>query len=151
METGEALNTLTETIIGAAMTVHSELGPGLLESAYEACRAIELEQRGLRVQRQKALPPRYRGTKLEFGYRPDLLVDEKVIVEVKAVEALVPVHASQFLSYLRLSDCPVGLLLNFNVLRLKDGIQRVVNDFPEPVALSADSAFHAVVVSKEDE
>ena len=151
MKTGKTLNALTETINGAAMIVHSERGPGLLESAYEACLGMELEERGLRVERQKTLPLRYRGAELEFGYRLDLLVAETVIVEVKAVEAPAPVHGAHLLSYLRLSGCPVGLLLNCNVVRLKDGIQRVVNDFPEPAHRSATSAFHAVAVSKEDE
>jgi len=154
MTTGESLNALTETIIGAAMIVHSELGPGLLESAYEACLALELEERKLRVERQKALPLTYRGTELEFGYRLDLLVNEKVIVEVKAVEALAPIHGAQLLSYLRLSGCRVGLLLNFNVASLRDGIQRIVNDFPGvefSSASSAPSAFRAVASPKEDE
>ncbi len=153
METGEKLNALTEAIIGAAMAVHSELGPGLLESAYERCLGIELEERGLRVERQKILPLTYRGIELEFGYRLDLLVDEKVVVEVKTVEALAPIHGTQLLSYLRLSGCHVGLLLNFNVASLRDGIQRVVNDFPGPEyssASSAPSAFRAVASPKED-
>jgi len=154
MEQGERLNEITEEIISAAMAVHSELGPGLLESAYEACLAFELTKRGLAVERQKSLPITYHGLELDDGYRIDLLVQEEVIVEVKAVGSLAPIHGAQLLSYLRLSGGRVGLLLNFNVERLKDGIQRVANDFPEPVeslASSATSAFHDVAVLKEDE
>jgi len=150
----ERLNELTEVIIGAAMAVHSELGPGLLESAYEACLAHELKDRGLGVERQKTLPLKYRDVELECGYRLDLLVDGRVIVEVKAIDALAPIHATQLLSYLRLSGCRVGLLLNFNVARLRDGIQRVVNGFPShdvPSASSVPSAFQAVHSAKEDE
>ncbi len=121
----------TETIIGAAIEVHRSLGAGLLESAYEACLAFELADRGLTVERQKALPVVYRGVKLDAGYRIDLLVDGAVIVEVKAVEKLEPIHQAQLLSYLRLSDLKVGLLRNFNVELLKDGLVRVVNRFPD--------------------
>ncbi len=149
MGNGERLNEVTEQVIGAAMEVHSTLGPGLLESAYETCLASELTRRGLVVERQKTLPITYHGLELDAGYRLDLLVQEEVIVEVKAVETLAPVHGAQLLSYLRLSGCRVGLLLNFNVVRLKDGIQRVANDFPDPLHLSATSAFQAV--PKEDE
>ncbi|MCK4682017.1 GxxExxY protein [Candidatus Bipolaricaulota bacterium] len=149
MEQGERLNRISEQIIGAAMDVHTALGPGLLESAYETCLEFELTERGLAVERQKILPITYRGLELEAGYRLDLLVDAEVVVEIKAVEALASLHGAQLLSYLRLSGCRVGLLLNFNVERLKDGIQRVVNDFPDPLHLSADSAFRAV--PKEEE
>ena len=130
-ETGR-LNRVTGAIIGAAMAVHRELGPGLLESAYEACLAFELSDRGLRVEQQKPLPLRYRELTLDCGYRLDLLVDEAVVVEVKSVEALAPIHKAQLLSYLRLLDLRVGLLINFNVITLKSGIQRVVNNLPEP-------------------
>lgn len=129
--TAQEYKQLTETIIGAAIQVHRELGPGLLESAYEACLAYELEQRGLRVERQRALPLKYRGVTLDCGYRVDLLVDERVVVEIKVLEALQPVHKAQLLSYLRLSGCKVGLLINFNVDVLKRGIHRVVNGLPE--------------------
>jgi len=122
------INNITETIIGAAMAVHRELGPGLLESTYEACLAYELAKRGLAVERQKELPVKYRGVKLDCGYRIDLLVEEKVIVELKAVERLQPIHIAQVLSYLKLSGCNVGLLINFNVKVLKDGIRRLIND-----------------------
>jgi GxxExxY protein len=125
------INSITETVIGAAISVHKELGPGLLESAYEACLAYELAQRGLSVERQKPLPVTYRGVKLECGYRIDLLVDRTVIVEVKTVEELAPIHEAQLLSYLKLSGCKVGLLINFNVKRLTDGLRRLVNNLPE--------------------
>ncbi|MCD6455457.1 MAG: GxxExxY protein [Methanophagales archaeon] len=126
----ERLNRITEGIIGAAIEVHRDLGPGLLESAYETCLAFELVERGLKVEQQKPLPVVYREVKLDCGYRLDLLVEEAVIVEVKAVDRLAPIHKAQLLSYLRLSGCKVGLLINFNVKVLKDGIRRVVNEFP---------------------
>ncbi len=126
------LNALTDRIIGAAIAVHKELGPGILESAYEACLMYELLDRGLHVERQKILPLVYRGRTLDCGYRLDLLVEERVVVEVKSVERLERVHGAQVLSYLRLSRCKVGLLINFNVKWLvEDGIQRKVNGFPE--------------------
>jgi len=127
----ERLNWLTESIIGAAIEVHRALGPGLLESAYETCLAFELMGRGLKVEQQKPLPVVYREVKLDCGYRLDLLVEKAVIVEVKAVDRLAPIHQAQLLSYLKLSGCKVGLLINFNVKVLKDGIRRVVNDFPD--------------------
>lgn len=120
------LNKITETVIGAAMAVHRELGPGLLESAYEVCMVFELADRGLAVEQQKALPVQYRDVKLDCGYRLDLLVDGRVIVELKAVEKLEPIHEAQLLSYLKLSGCKVGLLINFNVRVLKLGIRRLV-------------------------
>ena len=125
----ERLNEITEEVIGAAIAVHRALGPGLLESAYEACLAYELVQRGLVVERQKSLPVTYRDVKVDCGYRIDLLVEESVVVEPKAVEELGPVHEAQLLSYLKLSGCRVGLLINFNVKVLKQGIRRLVNDF----------------------
>jgi len=127
----ETLDRITENIIGAAIEVHRALGPGLLESAYEACLAFELAQRGLVVEQQKPLPVVYRGVKLDCGYRLDLLVEEEVIVEVKVVDRLAPIHQAQLLSYLKLSGCKVGLLINFNVKVVKDGIRRVVNNFPD--------------------
>lgn len=127
----ENLNRITESIIGAAIEVHRALGPGLLESAYEACLTFELAQRGLKVEQQKPLPVVYREAKLDCGYRLDLLVEEAVIVEVKAVDRLMPIHQAQLLSYLKLSGFKVGLLFNFNVKVLKDGIRRLVNDFPD--------------------
>jgi GxxExxY protein len=119
-------NRITHTILGGALAVHKALGPGLLESAYEACLAFELSERGLKVERQKALPVRYREVDLDCGYRIDLLLDGKVIVEVKAVERLNPIHEAQLLSYLKLSNCKVGLLINFNVRILKNGVRRLV-------------------------
>ncbi len=131
MTQAETLNRITESIIGAAIEVHRALGPGLLESAYEACLAFELIDRGLKVEQQKPLPVVYREVRLDCGYRLDLLVDGSVIVEVKAVDHLAPVHQAQLLSYLKLTGCHVGLLINFNVRVLKDGLRRIVNDFPE--------------------
>lgn len=120
------LNQLTERIIGAAIAIHSALGPGLLESAYEACLAYELTDAGLHVEQQKPLALVYRGIQLDCGYRLDLLVENAVIVEIKAVESLTPLHQAQLLSYLKLSGHPVGLLINFHVTSLKDGIRRLV-------------------------
>lgn len=131
MNDGERLNRITETIIGAAIQVHRALGPGLLESAYEACLAFELAQRGLKVVHQKPLPVVYKDIKLDCGYRLDLLVEDEVIVEIKSIDRLAPIHQAQLLSYLRLSGCKVGLLINFNVQALKEGIKRIVNDFPD--------------------
>jgi len=120
------LNKLTERIIGAAIEVHRHLGPGLLESAYETCLAYELEQRGLTVERQKALPLVYKEIRLDQGYRIDLLVAQKVVVELKVVDQFTDVHEAQVLSYLKFSGCKVGLLINFNVKLLKDGIRRFI-------------------------
>ncbi len=114
-------------VIDSAMKVHSALGPGLLESAYRACLAHELELRGLDVSQEKPLPVLYEGAEISVGYRIDLLLNQKVIVELKAVEKLLPIHTAQLLSYLKLSGCKLGFLINFNVLHLKDGIKRVVN------------------------
>ena len=127
----QRLDKITEEVIGAAIAVHRELGPGLLESAYEACLAYELAQRGLAVERQKALPVTYREVKLDCGYRIDLLVEKEVIVELKAAKRLESIHQAQLLSYLKLSGHKVGLLINFNVRMLKNGIRRMVNDLEE--------------------
>ena len=121
------LNHLTERIIGAAIRVHRELGPGLLESAYAACLGMDLRTGGLVMESQLAMPIFYQGMRLDVGYRIDMLVEGLVVVEVKAVETLAPIHRAQVLTYLKLARCPVGLLLNFNVPVLKDGIVRVVN------------------------
>ena len=129
MNENEKLNKITETIIGAVINVHRALGPGLLESAYEACMVYELAQAGLKVEQQKPLPIVYRGVKLECGYRMDLMIDNEIIVEIKSIEKLLPIHQAQLLSYLKLSNCRVGLLINFNIKVLKNGIQRVVNNF----------------------
>ena len=130
MDEKARLNKITETIIGAAISVHRTLGPGLLESAYEACMVYDLSQTGLKIDRQKPLPLVYRGISLECGYRLDLMVEDEVIVEMKSDEGLLPIHKAQLMAYLRLSGCKVGLLINFNVETLKNGIQRVVNNFP---------------------
>jgi GxxExxY protein len=114
-------------ILAAAMKVHSAIGSGLLESAYEACLAHELRKEGLPLERQIALPIVYDGEQLDVGYRLDLWIERKVIVEVKSVERLMPIHGSQLLSYLRLSNSKLGYLLNFNVVHMKDGIKRIVN------------------------
>jgi GxxExxY protein len=123
----DRLEQLTERIIGKAMAVHSALGPGLLESTYEACLAFELERDGLRVERQKILPILYGGMQFDEGYRIDLLVENSVLLELKAVAQVRDVHLAQLLSYLRLSGCSVGLLLNFHVAHLREGIRRVIN------------------------
>ena len=120
-------NHISKEIVDSALKVHKQLGPGLLESAYEECLAYELIQRDLYVERQKALPLVYEEVKLEAGYRVDLLIEKKVIVEIKAVDALNDVHLAQILTYLKLSNCKLGLLINFNVALIKEGIQRVVN------------------------
>jgi GxxExxY protein len=127
MEASE-INVRSGQIVDAAMRVHSALGPGLLESAYEVCLAQELQERGLAVRTQVLLPVLYRGTRVELGYRVDMIVGEAVIVEVKTVASLLRVHEAQLLSYLRLSGHRVGLLLNFHELRLKNGIKRMVNE-----------------------
>jgi len=132
MTEDQKLDAITRKIIGAAINVHRALGPGLLESAYETCLAYELDQLGLKVERQKPLPVRYRGITLDCGYRLDLVVENSVIVEVKATEGLLPVHQAQVLSYLRLTGLKVGLLITFNVPVLKRGLKRIVNDFPDP-------------------
>lgn len=117
---------LKENIIGAAIEVHKYLGPGLLESAYEKCLCHELNLRGLKFERQKPIPLEYKGIKLDCGYRLDIVVEEKVILEIKTVDAITPVHEAQLLTYLRLANLKVGLILNFNVPVLKDGIRRMV-------------------------
>ncbi len=127
----EEFNRLSEAVIGAAIAVHREIGPGLLESAYEACLEYELMDRGFRVQRQVKLPVIYRGVRVEAGFCIDLLVNDMLILELKAVEHLARIHDAQLMTYLRLTTLHLGLLMNFNVLRLVDGIKRVVRDFPE--------------------
>jgi GxxExxY protein len=122
------VNELTEKIIGAAIEVHRHLGPGLLESAYEECLCHELNLSGLRFQRQVSVPVAYKGLRLECAYRLDLLVEDLVIVEIKAVDELAPIHQAQVLTYLKAMGKEVGLLLNFNVPVLKDGIRRVISN-----------------------
>jgi len=121
------LNEISGQVVDAAMKVHTALGPGLLENAYEACLEHELGKRGLRVKRQVALPVVYDGVQIDLGYRLDLLVEDAVIVELKAADRIAPIHEAQLLSYLRLSGKKLGLLINFNVLHLKDGMRRMVN------------------------
>ena len=130
MDEAERLDQISRKIIGAAITVHRALGPGLLESTYEACLAYELVQLGLKVERQKELPVRYRGVVIDCGYRMDLIIEDAIVVEVKSIEQLLPIHQAQVMSYLRLSGLRVGLLLNFNVRILKQGLKRIVNEFP---------------------
>lgn len=128
MLTEGEINQRTGQIVDAAMKVHTVLGPGLLESSYEACLSYELRKRGLTVLNQFPIPVVYDGIQLEIGYRADLLVDDSVVVELKAVEKLAPVHEAQLLSYLKLSGLRVGLLINFHEVHLKDGIKRRVNN-----------------------
>mgnify|MGYP003701067131 CR=1 FL=1 len=121
------INQVSGAIVDAAMKVHSALGPGLLESAYEACLIYELRKRSLTVASQVSLPVVYDGVKIDAGYRIDLLVENAVVVELKTVERILPVHQSQLLSYLRLSNKQLGLIINFHVLHLRDGVKRIVN------------------------
>ena len=123
---------LTDKIIGAAIEVHRTLGPGLLESAYEECLCYELSQMGLAFQRQLELPVHYKSVDLDCGYRLDLVVEGLVVLELKSVSELLPVHSAQLLTYLKLSGKPIGLLINFNVPVLKKGLKRIVNHYAEP-------------------
>lgn len=125
-----SLEEVGREVVDAAIAVHRELGPGLLESAYEQCLSFELVSRGVRIERQKDLPVIYRGLKVDAGYRMDLLVEEKVVVEIKSVEQLAPVHEAQLLSYLKLSGLHLGFLINFNCRLLKDGLRRRVRLLP---------------------
>ncbi len=124
-----SLNVLTEKIIGCAIEVHKGIGPGLLESAYEECLCFELRQAGLKFERQVPLPVIYKGVNLDCGYRLDLIVEGQIILEIKAVDKIVPIHEAQILSYLRMLDKRVGLVLNFHSTVLKNGIKRIVNNF----------------------
>lgn len=119
-------NEITGKIIGAAIEVHRHLGPGLMESVYEECLCQELKLNGLSFERQKVLPVEYKGAKLDCGYRLDLVVEQKVVVEIKAVEKLMPVYTAQVLTYLKLSGLKLGLLINFNVPVIRDGIKRLI-------------------------
>ena len=121
-------NEIGKIIVDCALKVHKALGPGLLESTYEACLRYELMQAGMVVEQQKALPVIYNEVKLECGYRIDLLIENKVVIEIKSVEALNDVHLAQILTYLKLSECKLGFLINFNVALIKAGIRRVVNN-----------------------
>lgn len=122
---------LTGAIIGACIEIHRELGPGLLESAYEECLCYELAANGIPFERQKLLPVRYKSVHLDCGYRPDLVVDNRVIVELKTAEEILPIHEAQLLTYLKLSGLALGLLINFHVPVLRNGIRRFVNNFPQ--------------------
>lgn len=124
------LNAISGAILDAAIAVHTELGPGLLESAYEACLEYELIERGYTVARQRELPLRYKKVNVDCGYQLDLVVNELVIVKLKAVERLEPIHQAQVLTYLKLTKTHLGLLMNFNVTRIVDGYKRLVRDFP---------------------
>lgn len=121
-------NEISEKIIGCSIEVHKSLGPGLLESAYSECLFYELQKAGLIVEKQKALPLIYKEVKLDAGYRLDLIVENKVIIEIKSIETINDIHIAQVLTYLKLSGCKLGLLMNFNVLRLIDGLKRLVNN-----------------------
>ena len=122
---------LTDRVIGACIEVHRCLGPGLLESAYEECLCHELSLRGLAFERQVPLPVQYKDVKLDCGYRLDIVVERQLLLELKTVEALLPIHQAQLLTYLKLSGLPFGLLVNFHVPVLKEGLKRMVNQFPE--------------------
>ena len=122
------INNLTRSIIGSAIEVHKELGPGLLESTYEACLFYELNQKGLFVEKQKTLPVKYKGIELEIGYRIDLLVENQVLIELKSVKEILPIHSAQLLSYLKISNLQIGLLFNFNETKLVDGVRRIINN-----------------------
>jgi GxxExxY protein len=122
------LNEISGRIITAALKVHTAIGPGVLESVYQTCLLHDLKKAGLAVQAQTALPVVYDGLHLDSGYRIDLLVEDTVIVELKCVETLLPIHKAQLLTYLRLANKPLGLLLNFNVVHLREGIKRVINN-----------------------
>lgn len=134
-ETVKNLNQLTDAIIGAAMEVHRVLGPGLLESTYEMCLCRELSIRGIPFERQVPIPVEYKGVKLDCGYRADIVVDGAILVEIKAIDSLLPIHDAQLLSYLKLGRWKIGLLINFNVELLKHGLRRRVLGLVEEVSL----------------
>jgi GxxExxY protein len=127
----DELNRLTEAIIAAAIAVHKFLGPGLLESTYEACLVYELQKRGFKVRKQVELPVIYDGILIDCAYRIDVVVEEAVVLELKAVEAITKLHEAQLISYLKLSDARLGLIINFNVLRVVDGVRRIANRIPD--------------------
>ena len=128
------INELSERVIGACIEIHRTIGPGLLESAYEECLCHELHLAGLKFERQKPLPVAYKGVQLDCGYRLDLVVGDKLIVELKTVQELLPIHEAQLLTYLKLSSLAVGLLVNFNVPVLRRGIKRIVNHYVDETA-----------------
>jgi len=129
-------NELTREIIGSAIKIHRELGPGLLESAYEACLAYELQILGLRIERQRPVPLVYKAVKLDCGFRADLVVENRVVIETKCKDALHPIDETQLLSHLRLLNLQVGLLINFHVAVLRDGIKRLVNEYRDPISIA---------------
>jgi GxxExxY protein len=131
LPSSDALNRITSTVIAAAIRVHKTLGPGLLESAYLACLCHEIASSGLRIETQKPISLMYRGILIDCAYRADLIVEKHVLVEVKAVDALAPIHSQQMYTYLRVIESPIGLLLNFGAATMKAGIKRVVNRFPD--------------------
>jgi GxxExxY protein len=141
-----AENVLTDKIIGAAIEVHRHLGPGLLEAVYEECLCYELSQMGLKFQRQVHLPIHYKGVKFDSAYKMDLVVEDAIVIEIKATEEMLPVHAAQLLTYLKSSNKRVGLLINFNVPILRNGLKRIVNHYagPQPTTrVSASSALES--------
>ena len=123
------INDITHQVIDSAMTVHTALGPGLLEKAYEVCLIHEIEKKGIKVESQVQLPLKYDGVEVELGYRVDLLIEDRIIVELKSVEAVSDIHKAQLLSYLKMGNKQVGLLINFNVVHLRNGIIRMVNNY----------------------
>lgn len=138
---------LTQTVIGCAMKVHTALGPGLLESAYQECLCFELMRNGLFAEKEKPMPLIYSEVKLDCGYRVDIMVERRLVLEIKAVEAIHDVHLAQVLTYLKLADLRLGLILNFHVLHLRDGIKRVVNRFDDSASSAKTSAPSAVKLS----
>ena len=137
---------LTQTVIGCAMKVHSALGPGLLESAYQECLCCELIRAGLFVEKEKPMPLVYSEVKLDCGYRVDIMVERRLILEIKSVEAISDIHLAQVLTYLRLANCRLALIMNFNVLHLRDGIRRVVNQYDDSASSARASASSAVSI-----
>jgi len=135
-------NAIAKEVVDAAFRIHTTLGPGLLESVYETVLAYELDRKGLRIVRQQPIPVVYESVRIDAGFRADLIVEDKVIVEVKSIELLAPVHKKQLLTYLRLADKRLGLLINFQVALIKDGITRIVNGLEED--------FHAKAPSRQD-
>lgn len=130
----QSFKEITEHVIGACIGIHKQLGPRLLESAYEECLCYELSAFGIRFERQKSLPVKYKTVKLDCGYRLDLVVEDKIVLELKTVEHLLPIHEAQLLTYLKLSGLTLGLLINFNVPVLKNGIKRIANNFVDSSA-----------------
>lgn len=140
---------LTQKVIGCAMRVHSGLGPGLLESAYQECLCFELIKAGLFVEKQKPMPLVYSQVKLDCGYRVDIMVERRLILEIKSVEAINDIHLAQVLTYLRLANCRLALIMNFNVLHLREGIRRVVNNYDDSASSAKASAPSAVNLNSE--